>query len=356
MSTLQTLNIINAPDISVNFGVHGAFPTYNNLKWAPDGHISVLKDEGNLSMWLTAGRDSYVLSGPTLDTLELHPAKVLSPANDYEDDGRGCPRGYNGYRGFGSVIPGTGINEGTLLGFYHNEWHPDDKHQEPFTAAVGVAQSKDNGITWDSIGSIIEGPQMPHPMGKDRVYGAGQLSAIQIGEYVHVYHTQWCKERSVSITVSRALLDDALDPTKWKTYDGTSFSLSALGGNGTPIVSPTRSGDVYAALPGVSFNTTLGKYVMTYETNTGFYLATSDKGLTWNPSHQIAKFPQTRNDQKSGDTWFSYPTLLSEESDQQIGSDAFLYFSRGIIGGGPHTMARVSVQISNNQDAEPRLK
>ena len=348
---MQTINI-NAPAISLEFGQQHEDLHINNLLWVPDGHISVLKDDTGIRMWLTAARDSYLLTGASLDTLELHRGEVLSPTN-IED-----AHGFNGYRGFGSVIPGTGRNADTLTGFYHNEWHPSANQQFPYTAAIGVAQSTDNGITWDSIGSIIEGPQMPNPMGRDRVFGAGQPSAIRIGKYVYVYHTQWSEGSSDSITVSRARLDNVLDLGSWETFTGgTSFNLAALGGQGTAIVSPTRSDDVYAALPGVSFNTALEKYVMTYETNAGFYLTTSDDGLAWNRSYQIAAFPQPQNPRVQNNTWFSYPTLLSNESDREIGSEAYLYFSRGIVGIEDHTMARVPVRISNNQGVvPPRLK
>lgn len=287
------------------------------LQWYPDGHISVLEDDGVTQAWIAAGRETYRLSGQSLDTLG-NPEVVLQPTYETGE------KGFNGYRGFGSVIRGRTPDE--RIGFYHNEWHPNQTQTFPFTSEIGIVVSTDNGLSWVDKGIVVRGPHSPRPSGDvQRPFGAGQPSAIQIGDYIHLYYTGWNPDSADAVYAACAPLIDVDNLQSWRLLADGTFSARAIDGVGTPVVSRPTEDHSYAAIPGVSWNTHLNKYVMVFESGKGFLVTTSQDGISWDTGKLVFSFPP-----ENSNHWYRYPTLLSPKKDHTITDKiGWLYYGKG---------------------------
>lgn len=322
------------PLFDVEFGSPEAIDV-DGLEWVPDGHLSMMQISGEVRAWVAGAGDTFLLTGASLDTLG-NPQKVLSPERTITE------RGFAGYRAFGSVVPGA--QAGELYGFYHQEFWPSKEQSFPFTPEVGLAVSHDNGETWEPRGPILTGfdaKKVP----EDKVLGAGHPSAIVVGTDVLVYYVDWNNMVAPGVHVARAPLDRVENPDAWKKYDGKGFSAKAMGGRSVPVISP-RHEDLYAAIPSVSFNTDLGKYMAWVETDRGFSVTTSADGIRWEHLSLALLFPQRQSARKKGDTWYSYPTFLSETpSHLETTKEGWVYYSKGVFGQ-PHTMERMAVRLT----------
>jgi len=86
----------------------------------------------------------------------------------------------------------------------------------------------------------------------------------------------------------------------------------------------------------------LGKYLALFETGIGFYAMTSEDAIHWQNPKMVMEFPKRHSERESGDTWYSYPTLLSPDrsSDRETGQIGYLYYSKGDWNTSPHLMHR----------------
>lgn len=132
------------------------------LNYYPDGHTSFLKNADGVRVWIAGGPRGYLITGKDLENLEPQARMIEFVPSNQEDFERN-------YAAPGSVIPGKNPNE--LLMFYHGEFHPNPSSSFPFNAAIGLAISRDEGLTWEKQGQIIEGKNNQKAI--DRVYGAG---------------------------------------------------------------------------------------------------------------------------------------------------------------------------------------
>ena len=119
--------------------------------WFPDGHISVVPQDGQLSMYW-AGASSYRTVGKSLDDMELSPKRAVlekGPAGAFD----------NGGAWLMSVFDRGG---GRMIGFYHAEDHEWPGHQNPKNIAwksVAYATSSDGGVSWRKHGADPDQPQ-----------------------------------------------------------------------------------------------------------------------------------------------------------------------------------------------------
>ena len=102
-----------------------------------------------------------------------------------------------------------------------------------------------------------------------------------------------------SVFLARAPIESDGEPGSWQKYAYGGFAEPGLGGSPTPIVGPPHpTGEtVYAGLPSISWNVALQRYLMTFMTMHGVYVATSPDGIHWDrprlvwtrPSHSRAR-------------------------------------------------------------------
>lgn len=305
------------------------------LGWYPDGHTSFLRQaDGSLKMWVAGGPRGYLLTTNNFTDFGTGAREVIRPSNTESFD--------RNYAGPGSVIPGK--NKDELFMLYHGEYHPNAPDGFPFNAGIGLAVSKDNGQSFERKGQIIKGKNnLP---AKDRVYGAGQPCAIVKDGYVYLYYIDWNGQDPDAIHLARSPLDAGCQPGSFEKYNNGRFENTGMAGPSTPIVLPLKRG-YYTALPGVSWNTELNKFLMICESNDGFYVSTSLDGVKWGPTQLLLQVKTANLSPFNGDAWNSYPTLLSPEksSDRETGKEMVLVYSEGRWKTSPHHMVKRRVSL-----------
>lgn len=348
--TPRTFSIELGPEVSV-------FPSGKfGISYVPDGHTSLLQgSDTQLNVYVTGGRRSYKLQGSTLEYLQPHKLDgnhnaepVLSP--DPKDAfGRD-------YRGFGSVLKLPGSKENELVGIFHAEdWPKGDGSK--FRATIGVAYSEDEGVTWKAYGPIIKG-RSEVPFGT-AVTGAGQPCARVEGEggYIYVWYTDWSggpkDSRPDAIHVARSKIADKGYPESWEKYTASKKWVKAgrfgEGESDAVIVPPDPvSKTHYAALPSISYNQDLDRLVAVFETDSGFYYTSGTDGVHWEPAKVLLPFSIAQQSRKPGDTWYSYPTLISPEkkTDQVTSGNGYLLCSKAVEGS-PHSMVAFPFEIKS---------
>jgi hypothetical protein len=170
--------------------------------------------------------------------------------------------------------------DGTLYGWYHNEpmkLIPEEVQKgrpNRLTApGIGAAVSRDDGLTWDDLGILIEGGPGTLNYATQNYYfagGNGDFSVIldRQGDYFYFLMGTYYREVSQQgIAMARLRFADRADPVgkavRW--FDGA-WQEPGLGGRSTPNL-PVRSdwnGEQPDAFwgPSVHYNTHVEQYVI----------------------------------------------------------------------------------------------
>ncbi len=233
----------------------------------PDAGVSVIEQDGKTFL-VTATADSTLLVEDSITSNWKNGEVVVQPSREVSE------KGVAGYLGIASVVV---LPDGSWLGFAHAEYHnPEDQNDDGTTAGkrffaqVEMLQSRDNGQTWSDPTLVTAGSnsEVGWQTGRD-ASGAGQPSAVIVGDAVKVFFTDWNGGRTDEIYSATAPLTNATEPGAWQV-DTT-----------TPAIARPTEEDGYAALPSVIHSKVLGKYLLSFETNTGFYICTSEDAENW---------------------------------------------------------------------------
>lgn len=315
------------PKVSERLGPEEKGPFDTN--WTPDGHVTYLQEGDNLRVWTSAGQESRLWVGHSWDDL-VDQGIVLGPDRSKTKEGL-----IMGYRGITSVVR----RENQLICTYHTEYHRSQNQPYPFVSENGVAISNDEGRTWENPVEILQGTNPKKQLSNEtRTSGAGQPCAVVRDGELWVYYVDWNGKQADAIHLAKVSLGEAENPDAWMRYNRERGFIPAIENVTTAVVLPSE-GAVWAALPSVSWNESLSKWLMVYESNDGFYRTVSDDGLNWGGVERVFEFPKTRLDSNNpGDVWYSYPTYISPEmnNDQVTGNKGLLIYARGEVGK-PHT-------------------
>jgi hypothetical protein len=185
-------------------------------------------------------------------------------------------------------------SDGVLFGWYHNEPPPPCSNDEHLSAPrIGAMFSRDEGMTWQDLGLVLEAPADSLNCQTKNFYfagGNGDFSVMLDLEkkyfyfFFGTYHAQ-IEEQGVSI--ARMNYADRFAPigNVWKWRNGN-WNEPGLGGRVTPIFNVVK--DWHSAAPdafwgpSIHFNTSLNQYaiVMNRAVNTfwqqeGIYISFS---------------------------------------------------------------------------------
>jgi len=232
----------------------------------------------------------------------------------------------NGYAGFASVYLDKASDE--ILAFYHAEDHEGVTASTlvgvpAYYASVGLAVSKDGGLTFEKMGQVLTSHKPKSPSSPDGAQGVGGPSVIvdPSGQYLYMYFMDWTREAPWGdIGVARSRVEDGGRPGTWFKYYNGGFTEPGLGGRATLIVGGRVPGD-WAAFPSVSFNSYLNQYLMVYAAKDGFYAMTSGDGINWASPTQLL----TSATGWSGSGVSLYPTIIGED-DTHTGKENWLYY------------------------------
>ncbi len=326
------------------------------INWTPDGHIPYIT--------FPDGRREYYVSGNAASFAMLEDKGSLFIPRERNQQGQAIPvvgpdRGgeyRNGYTAITSILQLNKENPNHLFGITHNEqWANRDGSLDyrNFTSTIGILESVDGGKNWLDKGVALKAADALQP-GKN-VTGVGQPCAIIKEEgdkrFVYVYYIYWPSHegREYQIHLSRTeVKGDNVGAFEHYTKNGFQKGVEVSPTTVSPVIpipaDIAESG--YAALPSVSYNTYLGKYLAVFETHVGFCVTTSNDGLTWDEAKLILKFPQGQYPHKRGQLWASNPSLwsLNKPTDQITDRTGVLVYSRGIWDN-PHSMVRVPFEL-----------
>ncbi len=321
------------------------------IQWTPDGHIPYISLSNGQKRFFTAGQSGQTFllatSGASLEsTIEQG---FLQPQSVREVLGRAQNPEYN-YSGITSVFQLDPTNENHLTAVLHQEEWASEQDGSGFRASIGVFESRDGGLTWENGRTIIKGDDIAKP--GERVSGAGQPNAIQVDDYLYIYHIDWSAQKVVNhpdqIYLARTKIVNGTIDNNVEYYTDNGFSTDNLNMKPVIPVPATIPNASYSALPSISWNTSLNKYVGVIETNVGFAQTTSEDGINWSDPELILEFPQPQSEREFMDEWLSYPTLVSDNSesnDHTTSQTGTLYYSKGVWNAAPHNMVSRPFEI-----------
>ncbi len=307
-------------------------------RWTPDGRIAYRTlPDGRRTYFLSGGIASFMLETDGKKTLaEVLLANEGNMSQVYGPDENVKYRKH--YAGITSVLQFDKQNPSHLFGVTHCEERKDPGSSGDYTATIGLIESFDNGKTWEDKGSLVVGDDVVSPgQAEDGgPTGAGQPCAIYNPKdgYVHGLYIDWSDRKIVHPDQiykfkMKANDDGTLGPVEYYTKDGysTNFEPEKL-----KSVIPA-SGDLgHTALPTVSWNTALNKWVCFGVSGKGFWQSESEDLDNWSE-------PKLRYDYKdygasyspvpTGKRWDYYPTPLSEQysTSETTGETGILYHS-----------------------------
>lgn len=165
--------------------------------------------------------------------------------------------------------------------------------------------------------------------------------------YFYLYYTDWNGKEPDAIHLAQAPVESNGLPGSWKKFYNGRFESAGLGGPSNPVISPLDQND-YSALPGVSWNTYLHRFIALSESKDGFYLSISKDAINWSKSTKLLEAQTANNNTQTGQVWNSYPTLLSpaKSSDRETDENMLLIYSEGLWQQTPHSMRIRSIKFS----------
>jgi hypothetical protein len=238
-----------------------------------------------------------------------------------------------GYMGGGPVfrVPAGITGAGNLLVIYHAEL-PND----PLYAALGLAESRDNGLHWTDLGEIIRLNQA-YAVGLDGFeIGDGPLVLSPDHRYFYLYFPDWLANGTLhtttpagvstttNVSVARAPVASVLDAAfgsprphafPFEKFYKAEWNLQpALGGASTDL-NPKSS---YQGYLDIHYSDSLQRYVMIISNDTTFAYSESVDGLHWTLPVSLGVFGPIA----------AYPTAVGLGDDPQVlGSTYYVYFT-----------------------------
>lgn len=309
-----------------------------NIKWTPDSHITYITFPDKTRRYFISGNQkTYYLdtkSSKTLaEGLKDNPKLIQSFGPDINVVHR------NGYSTISSVLQIDKTDANHVIGFTQNEQQKVNSDGSldfgNFTTSIGLLESYDGGKSWNDLGPVIRGDDYLAP--GTRISGAGQPCAIIVNNYVYIYYANWASQTKVfhadQIYLARIkILGGGKRLDKFEFYKEGGFSEGEFNLKPVILADAIENGK-YSAIPSISYNNALKKYLAFYETDMGFAIAFSQDGITWTDNKLIFYFPKPISQRQNGDLWYSYPSLLSdktENNDQTTSFEGNLYYSQGI--------------------------
>jgi hypothetical protein len=232
--------------------------------------------------------------------------------------------------------------DGTLYGWYHNEPPGLCGNSSRLTAPrIGALISRDEGLTWQNLGIVLDAPAGSLNCSTQNYYfagGNGDFSVLldEAREYfyffISTYHRQF-SEQGVAVARMKFEARDAPVGRVWKWRDG-GWNEAGLGGRATttfPALIDWHRANANAYWgPSVHYNTHLETYVMLLNQaidrnwgQGGVYIsfnATLDDPLGWSAPERLPLDPTPG--------W--YPQVIgleSGETDKRAGHVARLFTS-----------------------------
>lgn len=317
------------------------------IKWTPDSHLTYISFPNGERRYFISGNQKTYYMDTSVSTTFSEAIKAKTPVKEsFGPDVNVAHR--NGYSTIGSVLQTDKSNPNHVIGFTQNEQqaiNPDGTlNYSNFTTSIGLLESTDAGQTWTDYGPVIRGDDYLEPGTK--ISGAGHPSALIVGDYVYIYYANWASQTLVfhadQIYLARAKILPNGSVANFEFYKEGGFSAGEDNLKSVIEANAIENGK-YSALPSISYNIALRKYLAFYETDRGFAVAFSQNGTSWSRNKLIFYFTKPMSQRQEGDLWNSYPSLLSdktEPNDQTTSAEGNLYYSQGVWPNTAHQLTK----------------
>ncbi|MBN8711603.1 MAG: hypothetical protein BGO12_16220 [Verrucomicrobia bacterium 61-8] len=276
------------------------------LSWFPDGNIGSLK-RGEQTV-------IYAANGPKPVRLTFDQSRRLIAVEPVVIEG--SPRHYQ-YLAGGPIYRDPASHR--LLLFYHAEIHRGGSMKD-FSSVLGVAiQTDRNGLSFRDAGVIF----MP---GEERkgAFDVGGAAVVVHGDDFYVYARDLSPGGKVNnLIVLKAPVREVFaaatrgKPAAWRKFYHGEFSEPALGGRSSPL----EKGNPSVRWMDVSFNRTLGLYILVAAAPSGrgmaLFAAWSRDGISWSKRTRLT-------DHRGGECF--YPSIISSPQ-RECGSEFHLDYT-----------------------------
>jgi hypothetical protein len=323
--------------------------TYNGFAW-PDTPLGVLKTENGYEFFASDGgsharqmwRGEWVgnnKSGSVVTTF----GTLANPLGSGDPQNVSISRNPDpavnpnypsyGYMGGGPVfrVPADMPGAGNLLVVYHAELPNDALY-----AALGLAESTDNGLHWTDLGEIIRLNQA-YAVGLDGFeIGDGPLVLSADRKYFYLYFPDWLANGTLhtttpagastttNVSVARALVSSVLDAAFasphphsipfQKFYQGDWRLQPAIGGASTDL----NPKSAYQGYLDIHYSDAIQRYIMIISNDTTFGYSESVNSLAWTLPVSLGIFGPIA----------AYPTAVGLGEDPHVlGSTFYVYFT-----------------------------
>ena len=299
------------------------------------GHFEENLYEGATGLLLTSDFTNFV-SGYSPGTTNVVP--VFVPSYRGPTATNTMPGGYTNFDAdyAGANLVWTATNGADLLMLYHGESKAFGTNApnavEPSWSVVGLARSRDQGITWSNRQIIISvndaKPDTNPPVAQ--LYGAVEPGAIIASNYLYAYYAAFALSPATNppapvIQVARSALTNDGARETWTNYFNGSFSTPALGGQGSQIISNV-CGCTRMAQPWPVYSTYLNAYVLVFIASEGWFFSTSTNLVTWTAPTQFFTAPSPEF-LLGSETDENVILVTSGNPDQVIGQSGIVLYS-----------------------------
>lgn len=303
---------------------------FPELSYYPDGHICFLRQGNDLRMIVSSDVSSYILEGKVAgrwvgDLKIINNKKPVfgpNPQNKWEKD-------------YAAITSFVKDGKGGYVGAYHAEDRDRRNDGSKLAASIGLCYSKDL-VNWERRGKVLEGVNSERT--RD-FWGIGHPMLFDPqGDYYYMYYLDWTFGTD-AIHMSRCLKSEIGNPNAWQKWTRDGFAKSGEMGRSDPVIDPSEFGKdaSYTALPSISYNRKLGKYLAIVQAGDfSFGSMVSGDGIKWqNPQILL------NNNAPKYKRWLDYyPSLLSfdEASDQITNDQGALIYASTDSPNKPHAM------------------
>jgi hypothetical protein len=274
-------------------------------------------------------------------------------------------------------------NGSDIYALVHNEWHG---FEIPGACPAGFARRRcgSGGITYavsNNRGDTFSAPAPPdnliatvppRPTIDDVRTGLfSPTNPIKKGDYYYaIVLSGTIGDQDIGACAMRTR--DIADPSSWRGWDGTSFSLRFRNNyyentepQRTHMCEPVSPNEILSMTRSLTYNTALGKYVLTgsaakFDPATsrnvfGLYLSTSDDLIHWSMRELMIEVPSLASHQCGGPDAAAYPSLIDHDSTDRnyrlTDSTMYLYYTHfhydmACQFGLDRDLVRVPIQIS----------
>jgi len=265
----------------------------------PDAPVSIIKlPDGSFRSFI-AGGTTFAVDGATPVALGGRSQVVLQPGppGSLSDCGRWIT----------TVMQGLGV----LFGLVHEETRCNDPHGS--YKSMSIAQSKNDGLTWNLLGRIITSDEGNAPLP-----GHGEGDCTGVDGHDGYWYAYCLRSRDGKNIVARAPIEDPA-PGKWVKWTGDGWHASGLGGTGATLNGFVGPSSAYW---------TEADVMLLLANNSSLRLSISEDRVHFGTlSEPIILYDEDNWQRPAPTELYAYPSMVAEQGFNNIAHHFFLTYT-----------------------------